>query len=101
MSKQAVAVIITASATIVVIMGLTMQATVYLINGVISGPAMAGFAATVVGFIALAANARLLRSTIRTAAHDDAYFTLLADQKHNQAIANRAKSVHPIDRRAQ
>lgn len=100
MSRKAAAVT-TAAATIVVIIGLTMQATAYLTNGGTRRPAEIGFAVTVAGFIALAATARPLHTAVRTAAHDDAYLTLLTDQEHNQAIAHRAKSVHPIDRRAQ
>lgn len=101
MSRKA-AVTTTTAATIVVIIGLTMQATAYLTNGATRGPAGIGFAVTVVGFIALAANAPLLHSTIRTAAHDDAYLSLLADQEHDQTIARHTKApVRSIDRRAQ
>ena len=101
MSRKAAAVTIVTAAALAVIIGLTMQATAYAIAD--SGPAVVvGFALTAAGFVTFAANAPLILGVVRTAAHDGAYLTLLADQEHNRAVARSTTApVLPLERRSQ
>ncbi len=100
MSRKAVAVTITTAATIAVIIGLTTQATAYAAEDA-EAPELIGYIITLTGFLTLAATTPFLLAAVRTAAHDDAYLTLLADEKHDRAIARGTKApVLPIDRRA-
>lgn len=98
--KSAVAIAIVAIAVLVAIIGLTMQATAYAIEGPDDGAGALGLAFTAAGFIALAAGSPLIISAIRVAAHDDAYLTFLADQQHNSRVVAQRAPVVPLDRRA-
>ncbi|WP_424862140.1 hypothetical protein [Streptomyces sp. MMS24-I29] len=93
MSQKAAALIAVAAALLIVT-GLTMQATAYAITG---GPCAVGLATTIGGFLALAAAAPILLTAVRTAAHDDAYLTYLADCEYDRAV--RTAPVR-LDRRA-
>ncbi|MDX3214534.1 hypothetical protein PV318_03110 [Streptomyces sp. ME02-6991-2B] len=91
-----VAITIIAAAALTVIIGLTMQATAYVLEGTDTGPGVIGLALTTAGVIAAAADAPLLLSVVRTRAHDRAYLTYLSDQQHNHAITHSRIATAPV-----
>ncbi|QKN87558.1 hypothetical protein SEA_IGNACIO_31 [Streptomyces phage Ignacio] len=100
MSKKSV--IAATIAVLVVVIGLTMQATAYVLDSGARAPYAVGLAVTATGFLGLLATAPALLTAIRTTAYDAAYLAYLADREHNRAAAATTPPalVRSIGRRA-
>ncbi|MFF4177614.1 hypothetical protein [Streptomyces sp. NPDC001750] len=94
--------VVATTAVIVVVIGLTIQVTAYVLNNGAQAPCAAGLVVTIVGFLGLLATAPALLTAVRTAAYDAAYLACLADREYNRtATAPPSALLRHIDRRAQ